>query len=90
MTNKKMYLSMCAMDNGDIMLAVYMTRCNRPRCDLLVYSFENDDVYLCKESVYLKKHPDAAIDPQKTFDEPAMEEYACVAQTACTVLIICF
>ena len=91
MTNQKLYLSMCSLSNGDILLAVFMTRyfthnfyiiqirtafyrCNRPRCDLVVYSTDKDSVYIVKEAEYSKNNDGVFCDPTRLFNKLTMTE----------------
>lgn len=68
LSRQKFYVGMSLMSNGDVLLSVLMTRCNRPRCDLMIYSCEDGKVHVVHESEYHQQHPDVHLEPDIPFD----------------------
>lgn len=68
LTRNKFYISMCAMTNGDIVLDIFTTRCNRPRVDIMVSFAITREVKIVKEADYARKNPDVFPDVQHQFD----------------------
>jgi hypothetical protein len=73
LSRNKFYVSMCKMTNGDVLLAIMMTRCARGRCDLMIHSYADNKVHIVKETDYCKAHPDVKVDPDEPIDEAKYE-----------------
>jgi hypothetical protein len=69
LSRNKFYVSMSKMSNGDVLLAILMTRCPRARCDLMIHSLSDNKVHIVKEADYCQAHPDAKLDPDEPIDE---------------------
>jgi hypothetical protein len=68
LSRNKFYVSMSVMSNGDMLLSILMTRCNRPRCDLMIYSCQDGMVHIVKEADYIKANPGVTCDPDETIE----------------------
>jgi hypothetical protein len=69
MTNYNIYVEMCGMSNGDVILAVWETRCARPFQSILVWRKKEDDVVLVKCADYRRANPKVELDPTLEFDK---------------------
>lgn len=69
MTNYNIYLEMCGLSNGDVILAVWETRCNRPFQAMLVWRKKEDDAVLIKCSDFRKASAGVVLDPMLEFDK---------------------
>jgi hypothetical protein len=69
LSRNKFYVSMSKMTNGDVVHHIFTTPCNRPRCDLMIFSCEDGKVCIASEGEYCKANPGVAVDPDEPFDE---------------------
>jgi hypothetical protein len=74
LSRNKFYVSMSKMTNGDVLLRIFMTRCNRPRCDLMIFSCADGKVHIVSEGDYCKANPGVTVDPDEPFDEAKFEK----------------
>jgi hypothetical protein len=68
-TNYNIYVKMCGMSNGDVILAVWETRCARPYHAIVVWRKKEDDVLLFKCPDYRRANPNVELDPTMEFDK---------------------
>jgi hypothetical protein len=62
LSRSKFYVSMSKMTNGDVVHRIFTTRCNRPRCDLMILYCADRKVRIVSEGEYCKANPGVAVD----------------------------
>jgi hypothetical protein len=68
MTPEHIYIEFCPMSNGDIVVGVWETRCNRPFHAVLIYHLETKECELYTVADFRHIYPDVFMDVKGEFD----------------------